>query len=147
MTRSVALSAAVVGAAGSLLSIVAVPWASYGDITVPLTRFPGWGGYVGSVVALHACVAWAVLARTARQALTLAVIAALSLVAVGSAIVVTLAYDDASALFRGAVPAVVPRPGLGGLVAVLAILISVGAVAVSVAGRRAMAAAPANAHP
>lgn len=46
MTRSVALAAAVVGAAGSLLSATALPWAHYGDITVPLTRFPGWGGYV-----------------------------------------------------------------------------------------------------
>ncbi|WP_444951143.1 hypothetical protein [Micromonospora ureilytica] len=147
MTRSVALSAAFVGAAGSLVSIVALPWAHYGDITVPLTRFPGWGGYVGSVVALHACVAWAVLTRTARQALTLAAIAALSLVAVGSAILLTLAYDDASALFSGAVPAVVPRPGLGGIVAVLAILISAGAAAVSGAGHRAMAVAPTNARP
>ncbi|WFE98660.1 hypothetical protein [Micromonospora sp. WMMD964] len=147
MTRNVALSAAVVGAVGSLVAIVALPWADYGDIAVPLSRFPGWGVYVGSVVALHACVVWAVLARTARQPLTLAAVAALSLVAVGSAILLLLGYDDASALFSGAVPTVVARPGLGGIVAVLAILVSAGAAAVSGAGRRTTAVAPAQARP
>ncbi|GAB4104710.1 hypothetical protein GCM10028790_37290 [Micromonospora taraxaci] len=147
MTRSVALSAAVVGAVGSLLSAIALPWAHYGDITVPLTRFSGWGGYVGSVLALHACVAWAVLSRTARPALTLAATAALSLVAVGSTLLLALTYDEASALFDGAIPAVMPRPGLGVMVAVVAILISTGAAAVSGAGHRAMAAVPANALP
>ncbi|WUR59894.1 hypothetical protein OHS32_00240 [Micromonospora chokoriensis] len=147
MTRSLALSAAVVGAVGSLFSAIALPWAHYGDITVPLTRFPGWGGYVGSVLALHACVAWAVLSRAARPALTLAATAALSLVAVGSTLLLALTYDEASALFDGAVPAVMPRPGLGGMVAVVAILISTGVAAVSGAGHRAMAAAPAKALP
>jgi hypothetical protein len=147
MTRSVALSAAVVGAAGSLLSATALPWAHYGDITVPLTRFPGWGGYVGSVLPLHACVAWAVLGRTARPALSLAAAAALSAVAVGSTLLLALTYDEASALFNGAIPAVMPRPGLGGIVAVVAILVSTGAAAVSGAGHRTMAAAAANALP
>lgn len=147
MTRSLALSAAVAGAAGSLLSAIALPWAHYGDITVPLTRFPGWGGHVGSVLALHACVAWAVLSRAARPALTLAATAALSLVAVGSTLLLALTYDESSALFDGVVPAVMPRPGLGGMVAVVAILISTGAAAVSGTGHRAMAAAPANALP
>ncbi|SCE82814.1 hypothetical protein [Micromonospora chokoriensis] len=147
MTRSVALAAAVVGAAGSLLSATALPWAHYGDITVPLTRFPGWGGYVGSVLALHACVAWAVLGRTARPALTLAATAALSVVAIGSTLLLALTYDEASALFDGVVPAVMPGPGLGGIVAVVAILISSGAAAVSAAGHRTMATTPANALP
>ncbi|MDG4835746.1 hypothetical protein O7631_04365 [Micromonospora sp. WMMD967] len=147
MTRSVALSAALVGAVGSLLSAVALPWAHYGDITVPLTRFPGWGGYAGSVLALHACVAWAVLGRTARPALPLAATATLSAVAVGSTLLLVLSYDEASALFDGAIPAVMPRPGLGGIVAVVAILVGAGAAAVSGAGHRTMAAAPANALP
>ncbi|MEO3770709.1 hypothetical protein [Micromonospora sp. B9E7] len=102
---------------------------------------------MGSVVALHAGVAWAVLSRTARHALTVAAIAALTLVGVGSAILLALTFDDASALFSGAVPAVVPRPGLGGIVAVPAILISAGVAAVSGAGHRAMGVAPAETRP
>lgn len=141
MPKRVALSAAVVGAVGSLVSIVALPWAHYGGTAVPLIRFPGWGVYAGSVLALHACVAWTVLRRAARQPLAMAAVAALSVVAAGSAITLTLAYDDAPALFDGPIPAVVPSIGLGGIVAVLAILVSAGAAAVSADDRRPVAVA------
>ena len=131
MTRKVTLVASIVGAVGSLLSIVALPWAHYGDIAVPFTRFPGWGIHVGSVLALHACVAWTVLTRRGRQPLALAAVAALSLIATGSAIILAFNYDDAPALLNGPIPTAVPHIGLGGIVAVLAILISSGVAAAS----------------
>jgi len=133
---------AVVGAIGTLLSFV-LPWAHYGGIDIPLSRFPHWGLYVASALVLQLCVAWTVFAARARVRMPVPVVAAAGLLALGSAIDLMLRYDDPAALFDRSVPLVIPLPGEGGIVAVLAIVAGVGAAlsARSGAGPRATDAA------
>ena len=128
MARILAPAVALVGAAGSLLSIVTLPWALYGGIDIPLDRFPGWEVYAASVLVLHACVAWTLLAPASRRRVPLVLALVAGLFAAGSTIVLALRYDDAGAFFAYFVPMVWPSPGPGPAVALLAIVVSVGAV-------------------
>ena len=53
-----AFTAAAIGAALTALAVFVLPWAHYGDIEIPLGRFPGWPVYVASALALQAIVGW-----------------------------------------------------------------------------------------
>lgn len=109
----------------SLTSIIVLDWAHYGDFGLGLERFPGWQGHVAVVLAFYLCVGWTIL--RSRIPIVLAVTA---LAAMGSATLFGTLYDDATYLFgRDAIiPMVMPRPGLGPVVAVLAILLGWAAV-------------------
>jgi len=128
-TRGVTLSAVVVAALLSLLSALALPWAWYGDIDVPLRRLPYWWLHLASLSALYAAVAWRVVVRPARRRTSTVLTLVAGAAAALSAILVALGYDDASTLFPGVVPMVVPRLGPGVFLAVLAVLVTFGAVA------------------
>ncbi|MFI6760962.1 hypothetical protein ACIBF5_17685 [Micromonospora sp. NPDC050417] len=123
---------AATGVAGSALSVAVLPWAVYGRFDIHLTRFPGWQFYVVSVLALHGCVAWALFVPAGRRSVVpLVVGAASAFVAAGSAMVLAFRYDDASALFPGVVPMVLPMPGPGPVAALLGIVAGIGAVLAS----------------
>ncbi|ROP36235.1 hypothetical protein [Saccharothrix texasensis] len=98
---------------------VLVPWATYGDIDVELSRLPLWWAYLGAAVAAHASakVAWPVSAGFA-------------VVAVAAAVVVATGYDEASHVFGHVVPVVGPRPGPG-------VVFAVASAVAQVAGLRA----------
>lgn len=124
-------------AAGLVGTIAAVtlPWARYGGIEINVGDLPNWGFYVSSVVVLHLCVGWALVALTRRGRgwsvwLPRAVALISGVAAIVSTVVVMSRYEDADALFGSVVPPVVPNLGLGGPVAVAAILISAGAVVI-----------------
>jgi hypothetical protein len=127
--------AVYVAAAGVVGTVVAVtlPWARYGGIEINVADLPNWGFYVSSVVVLHLCVGWALIALTRRGRsvwLPRAVALISGVAAIVSTVVVMSRYEDADALFGSVVPLVVPHLGLGGPVAVAAILISAGAVVI-----------------
>ncbi|NUT54158.1 MAG: hypothetical protein HOV94_43740 [Saccharothrix sp.] len=90
---------------------VLVPWAHYGDVDVELSRLPLWWAFFGAAVVVHGS-AWLPAPLGPR------VSAAVAVIAVVAAVVVAIGYDDASAIFDHAIPAVRPRPGLGVLFAV-----------------------------
>ncbi|MEU5551999.1 hypothetical protein ABZ738_19710 [Micromonospora sp. NPDC047793] len=126
--------AVIVGALGNLLAVLVLPWAGYGSIDIPLHRFPGWFVHLAAVIVLYGAALGALLRPPARR--PLAVSAAAGLVAAGSAVAIAIRYDDASSFFDGTVPAVMPALGSGGPVAVLAVLVSVTALAVLAARTR-----------
>ncbi|MFE9746554.1 hypothetical protein ACFYOT_16770 [Saccharothrix saharensis] len=86
---------------------VLVPWASYGDSDVELSRLPLWWTYLAAAAVMHAC------ARIAPP-----VAAVFVVVAVVAAVVVATGYDRASHVFDHLVPMVVPRPEFGVVFAV-----------------------------
>lgn len=107
-----------------------VPWVHYGGMEFGLTRFPGWPIYVVGALALHACTWWnATIGR--------ALAAAGGLVALITAVVLMLRYDEAGLFFDGPViPAVAPGQGLGGFLAVAGALLNLALVATARAGAR-----------
>lgn len=132
------VAAAVTGLAAllSLLSMLVVPWAWYGDIDIPLYRLPNWGAQVGSVAVLYAALVWTALTSAERRAIPLTVAVCAGAAAIGTTVLVARGYDDASALFHDVVPAVFPRLGPGPFVAVVAVLVGLGATVASTTGKR-----------
>ncbi|MCE6998930.1 hypothetical protein LZG04_29630 [Saccharothrix sp. S26] len=102
---------------------VLVPWATYGDHDIELSRLPLWWTYLGAAAVMHAC------ARVAPP-----VSAGFVVVAVASAVLVATGYDEASRIFGHVVPLVVPRPGLG-------VVFAVASAAAQAAGLRGRARA------
>ncbi|RAS60851.1 hypothetical protein C8D87_111270 [Lentzea atacamensis] len=95
-----------------------LPWAHYGGMSFWLTRIPGWPVYIAGAVVLHACTWWNTVAGR-----VLAV--AGGVIALVTAFVLLLRYDDAAVFFDGpAIPAVVPVMGLGGILAVAGALLN-----------------------
>jgi hypothetical protein len=129
-TRVVA-AVTVLAALLSLLSMLVVPWAWYGDIDLRMHRLPNWTAHVGSVAVLYAAVAWTALAPVARRAVPLTVTACASAVAVATTAVVARGYDNASALFQDVAPMVAPSLGPGPFLAVLAVLAGLDAAVVA----------------
>ncbi|MGW4214749.1 hypothetical protein ACWEIJ_42665 [Lentzea sp. NPDC004789] len=117
MTRWVVYALAVACTVTALL----VPWTHYGDIEFGLTRLPGWPNYLAGVVVLHACTWWR---------LAIGRIAALAggVVALAMTVVLMVRSGDATALFDGPVPAVVPGLGPGWIFAVAGVLLNGGLV-------------------
>ncbi len=126
--------AVALGALGNLLAILVLPWARYGSIDIPLHRFPGWFLHVAAVVVLYGAALWALLRPSARRNLAVGTVA--GVVAAGAAVVIATRYDDASSFFDDIVPAVMPRLGSGGPVAILSVLVSLAALAVLAARTR-----------
>jgi len=126
MPRAIAspFAAATIGAVLTALSLFVLPWSRYGDIEIPLTRFTGWPVYAVSALALQAIVAWALFlpARWPRARLAAGIVCAVT--AVASAIVLGFRYDNAPDFFEDVMPLVIPTPGKGPMVAVLAALAS-----------------------
>lgn len=114
---------------------VAVPWARYGDMSFTADRFPGWPAYLVAAVLLHACVAVVLLSRSARRPAA-AVAGALALGVARLALWMASRYDESSLFFASVTPMVMPMPGPGGALALLAALTS-GAVA-AIAGLRGL---------
>lgn len=129
MSRAVAWTAAITGAAATVAAMV-LPWALYGDISIRLNRLPGWGFYVAAAVALNLIVGWGLLRRPKDRRLLLLAGVAMCAAAIGAAATVMLRYDDGGAIFDGIVPMVVPALGLGGPVAIVAALASGAALVV-----------------
>lgn len=144
MTRVLALAGAVMGVAGSAVSVLVVPWAHYGGIDVSLTWFPGWPVHLACVLALHVCVVWTLFDQAGHR-IIIAAGATSGLTAGVSAIIIALQYDNPAALFDSlVVPAVMPRPGAGALIALFSIF--AGGAAISTMGR-SRATKPAIARP
>ena len=134
MSRTIGHSLALIGFVGTGSAIV-LPWAQYGGIDVDLFRFPLWGLYIAAAIALQAVVLWR-LVRDDRRATIAGIV--LGLATIAAAVVVIFDYDNASTFFGPIVPMVIPRPGVGGPLAVLAAICSTVA---AVAPRRAPAPA------
>lgn len=128
-SRAAAWTAAITGAALALAAM-ALPWALYGDISIRLNRLSGWGFYVAAAVALNLVVGWSLLRRPEDRRLPLLAGVATCAAAIGAAVTVMLRYDDGGAIFDGLVPLVVPMLGLGGPVAIVAVLVSGAALVV-----------------
>ncbi|WP_394616068.1 hypothetical protein JNUCC0626_41205 [Lentzea sp. JNUCC 0626] len=94
-----------------------VPWTYYGDTGFGVTRFPGWPIYLVGALVLHACSWWPSVAGRVSAA-------AGGAVALVTAFVLMLGYDDAGALFDGPVILVVPVMGWGGFLAVAGVLVN-----------------------
>lgn len=120
----------------SLLSMLVLPWAWYGDVDIPLHRLPNWETHLGSVAVLYAAVVWTMLTPTGRRLLPLSVTVSATAAAAATAVFVALGYDNASALFTGVVPLARPTPGPGSVVAVAAALLGLGAAAILTTGNR-----------
>ncbi len=122
-----AMAYGVVGLAAcvSVLSVLVIPWAWYGTISIDSWRLPYWGLHLAAVAGAYVCALWTLLASPKRvPALVLA--AGAGVLVVGTTVFVALGYDNASALFDEWIPAVNPRLGNGPLVAVLAALTALG---------------------
>ncbi|TQM84762.1 hypothetical protein FHX81_7219 [Saccharothrix saharensis] len=102
---------------------VLVPWATYGDNDIELSRLPLWWTYAGAAAVMHAC------ARIAPP-----VAAVFVVVEVVAAVVVATGYDQGSHVFDHVVPMVVPSPGAG-------VVFAVASAAAQGAGLRARARA------
>ncbi|XVS67221.1 hypothetical protein ACQPYE_14525 [Actinosynnema sp. CA-299493] len=105
-----------------------VPWATYGDVDVELSRLPLWWAYLGAAVVAHASakVAWPVSAVFA-------------VVAVVAAAVVATGYDEASHVFGHVAPMAGPRPGPG-------VVFAVASAVAQAAGLRARVRAARSVH-
>lgn len=134
-TRFIAFGATGLAALASLLAVVVLPWAWYGDIDIPLHRLPSWGVHLATVLVLYAAIGWTLLASAGRRALPAIVAVGAGTAAVGTAVLVALGYDEAAALFEDPVPAVLPGLGPGLFVGVLAVLLGLSAVVASSARR------------
>lgn len=124
---------AAVGVVGTVVAVTWLPWAQYGGIDINVGDLPNWGLYVSNVVVLHLCVSWALVARARRSRgwsvlLPRVIALVLGAVSVASTVVVLSHYQDPEEIFGSVVPPIEPTLGLGGPVAVVAILISAGAV-------------------
>ncbi|MEE6260787.1 hypothetical protein [Plantactinospora sonchi] len=137
----VARTAAVLGALGAVSAWSVLPWAQYGSFAIELDRFPGWFWYVGTTIVLNLFSGWVVTGRPGSRPTVLVAGYALTAATIVAAVVVAAAYRDGTALFGPIVPAVVPRLGVGAVVAVLAALAN--AVAFTVAAPNASTVAPA----
>jgi hypothetical protein len=126
----------VLAALGSLASVLVVPWAWYGDIDVPLHRLPVWGVHLAAVLVVYAAVLGTLLVPVRHRGLALAGAVGASVAGAGTAVLVASGYDDASALFGETVPAVLPRLGPGPFLAVLAVLVGLGAAVLFVIRER-----------
>jgi hypothetical protein len=84
-------------------------------------RFPGWGWYAAASILLHLAIGWTLVASPSSRLATL-VCGALLLATVGAALVLMSGYDSSSALFDedAIIPMVMPSPGTGGPVAIVA---------------------------
>lgn len=126
MTKWIAYGLAVVC---TVLALV-VPWVHYGGMEFGLTRFPGWPIYVVGALVLHGCTWWH---ATIGRALAVAG----GVVALVTAVVLMLRYDETGLFFDGPViPAVVPSTGLGGSLAVAGALLNLALVVAAWAGAR-----------
>lgn len=115
----------------SLLSVLLLPWAWYGNIAIPLHDLPNWGAHLGIVLAFYAALVWSLLAPAGRRTWPLIGVVCAGAAALATTVFVTLGYDNSSALFPGVVPMVNPRLGSAPFVAALAILLGLGATAAS----------------
>ncbi|WP_326553150.1 hypothetical protein [Micromonospora sp. NBC_01813] len=129
------LSVQILTVAGLVSTVAALwlPWARYGGIDVRLASFPSWVWYLGVAVVVQLVVIAAVSVEGRPGAAGYRLAARITgLVGVFGAIVTALVvmaqYDNAAALFGAAVPAVHPRPGPGGPVAIVAALFNGGAL-------------------
>jgi len=121
------------GLAGTLIAALVLPWAHYGGIAVALGRLPWWGLYAVAAVALQ--VTAALFLRTGPRRPPAALVAALAAATAVAAVLVLSFYDEPVQIFGpGVVPLVVPSPGWGGPVAIVAALVT---GAVTLVGRRA----------
>jgi hypothetical protein len=123
MSRPVA---ATTLAASVVLTVVAafmLPWAVYGQFDIALTRLPGWYVYLAAACACHL----AALVRAARRRPAPPIVTSvLALAALIAAVAVMQQYDNTIAIFgrEAVIPLVMPARGIGGPVAVLAIILA-----------------------
>lgn len=128
MPRIIALAGLTLTLVLTLLSLSVLSWAHYGQYDFALYRFPGWPVHATSALALQAIVAWTVFRPASPASRWPRLIAgiACALAAAGSAIVLGSHYDRGPDFFPDVIPMVMPSPGLGPFVAVLAALVSAG---------------------
>lgn len=131
----------------TVLSLLVLPWAHYGQEDFALYHFTGWPVHAASAVALQAIVAWALFrpARWPRARLIAGLACAVT--AAASAIVLGSRYDNASDFFPEMVPLVMPHAGPGPFAAVLAAVIgAVSLLQAHAAHRRRTRPLPADAR-
>lgn len=118
--RNVLLGCGLVGA----IAAAFLPWSHYGGIEISLNRLPGWIFYLASVILQQLWMAILVF-RSRRGPPVLASIGLVVGVATAAlAVSVVIHFDDARAIFGNIVPPISPRPGIGGILAIVAALSS-----------------------
>ena len=113
----------MLAAAADVLAVT-LPWARYGDTSFTPDHFPGWPIYVVAAVLLHGCVAVMLLSRSARRPAAALFTGLLAVGVAGFALWMASRYDESGLFFTSVVPMVMPMPGPGGAIAVVAALAS-----------------------
>ncbi|MEE6258097.1 hypothetical protein [Plantactinospora sonchi] len=145
--KMITLATVCLAAALAALSVLLFPWAEYGNIDVPLRRLPNWGVHLGGALIFYAALTWLLVTPSNRRGPQLVVTAGAAVVAWATTAIVALGYDNASAIFPGAVPMVVPHLGLGPFVAALAVLVGLVSAGTSAIRRRQMVGAAGSSPP
>jgi hypothetical protein len=111
-----------VGFTAALLSVVAIPWAQYGDMEIPLWRFPAWSFFVIGMIAVYCCAAGSLIPKRRVSRIAIAAVMVSAAFTIAYAAVLMSRYADSDVLFSGPIPMVVPRLGIGGPIGVIAAL-------------------------
>jgi hypothetical protein len=124
-------TAATAGAIATAAAMFLLPWADYGQISIPLEQLPNSVFYMTTAVVLQLFVGWVLLRWTGNRRLLFVAGATLEAATIISAIVAMVQYDNGGEIFSGPVPLVIPSLGLGGPVAIAAAMVSGTAMAVA----------------
>ena len=126
MKRSLGVLAAAAGLAGTVAALI-LPWMYHGGVSFSLYDLPRWGQYLAGAVAVHALTGVAVVVGNHRVRRVVMVAgltaAAITLVA---ALAVMVRGDEA--ITGPVLPPIAPELGIGGPVAIAAVLVSAAAL-------------------